>query len=119
MRRLRVLGLAAALAAAACSPEFPTAKEREEAPYGPGVEVNRKYDGYVLYTHCGITHAEIDGSYWEADPMLGEGGNPPGGWGNPLARGTLTIVSNDRAKFVSDGQVARFKRANGRPPPCA
>lgn len=39
----------------------PTGAELDEAPYGPGAEVDRTYD-YDLYVHCGVEWARIDGA---------------------------------------------------------
>ena len=98
--------------------EFPSRAERQGPPYARDVRVGETYDGYVLYTHCGITHAEIDGGFWRADPPLVQNAGPPEGWNNPLTEGTLTIESEKRAKFESDGQIAYFERADIQPPPC-
>ena len=124
--RVAVVALLLASAAAACSGlrsddeavEFPGRPERQGPPYAGAVRVGETYDDYVLYTHCGITHAEIDGGLWRADPPLVENGSPPEGWNNPLTEGTLTIESEDRAKFESGGQIAYFERADIEPPQC-
>lgn len=127
MKHLRgIVALLLATTAAGCSGfrsgddavEFPSPQERRRPPYDEGIRVGETYDDYVLHTHCGVTHAEIDGTFWEADPPLVENGSPPEGWSNPSAEGTLTIESEDRAEFESDGQIAYFERADVQPPPC-
>jgi hypothetical protein len=56
---------------------------------------------YALYTHCGITEANIAGRWYAADKPLSDGnGNPPPGWGNPYQPGTITIRSATQADFT-------------------
>ena len=58
---------------------------------------------YMLYTHCGIDEARIDGRYYEAVHPLSDGqGNPPAGWGNPYQAGTMTLLPPDQAVFRDD-----------------
>jgi hypothetical protein len=119
-KRTLVLLLAATLVAACGGsgrPEFPSLAEQAKPPYAKGVEVGKKY-GYVLLTHCGIVQAQIDGTLWVADPPLVVGGNPPEGWENPMADGTLRLVSKDRAEFVDDDNRATFRRADADPEGC-
>jgi len=68
---------------------------------------------FTLRTHCGILSAWIGGRVWLADPPLTDGsGNPPAGWPNPAALGTLRELSQTRAEFRSrEGKVAYFVRA--------
>lgn len=55
---------------------------------------------YDLYTHCGIREARIGNDYYVASPILDDGqGNPPAGWGNPSASGTMTINPDNTADF--------------------
>jgi hypothetical protein len=65
---------------------------------------------YTLRTHCGILSAFFAGRLWIARPPLSDGsGNPPRGWGNPSAHGTMRFVSDREAEFRSDsGRVAHF-----------
>lgn len=91
----------------------------DEPPYGVGVEVGRTYR-YVLYVHCGVRWARIDGEYWET-ATLGDGANPPRGWGNPLDDGTLVLLDGDSAEYTGGPDVTiEFERDNGTdgPGPC-
>ena len=66
---------------------------------------------HVLYTHCGIRYADFNGRRWLADPVLtsNEGLSPPPGWDNPNDRGTIELVTKDRAMFIShSGERAFF-----------
>ncbi|MBI4310823.1 MAG: hypothetical protein HY681_03485 [Chloroflexi bacterium] len=87
-----------------CSPQV------KEAPCAVGVKAGKAYP-YTLYTHCGILWAYFDERWWEASPHLGDGsGNPPSGWGNPFDRGTMEMVGEGGARFISGmGQTAEFK----------
>ena len=81
-----------------------------EAPYGPGVDVDEAYD-YVLYVHCGVQWARIDGVWWETRPLSDGNANPPKGWGNPYDAGTMALVDDDTAEYVGGTGVAvRFAR---------
>jgi len=117
VKRLLTILLASALLAACSSVELPSLAEKEQPPYAEGIEVGKKYD-YVLSTHCGIVQARIDGSWWEADPPLVNGGSPPAGWDNPMAGGTLRLLSDDRAEFVDGDRRATFRRADAPPKLC-
>jgi hypothetical protein len=68
---------------------------------------------YVLRTHCGILGAYFAGRLWRANPPLSDGsGNPPRGWENPEALGTMRLVRADRAEFRQNAKlVARFTPA--------
>ena len=58
---------------------------------------------YVLSTHCGIYGADIGGVWFAADPpLVGEGGQPPPGWGNPQQPGTMQLLTADEAMFTDD-----------------
>jgi hypothetical protein len=64
-----------------------------DPPYGPGIERGESYD-YVLYTHCGIEWAPIDGVWWRIDPLGVANASPPDGWrAVPLGR----FLALDRA----------------------
>lgn len=68
---------------------------------------------YVLRTHCGILDAYFAGRRWRATPPLSDGsGNPPRGWSNPEAVGTMQLVRENLAQFRESGKrVARFTPA--------
>lgn len=70
---------------------------------------------FDLYTHCGIDEALIGSVHFEADePLIGEAISAPPGWGNPYQRGTMTLVSPDRAVFRDDsGHEVRFHSRPG------
>lgn len=94
----------------------------EAPPCAAGVEVGRAYP-FQLATHCGITNAYFDGRRWIAKPPLTNGsGSPPPSWDNPIAQGTMTLVSRRVAVFRADsGETARFVPAPAgyQPEPCA
>jgi len=90
---------------------------------GPSASISRAAP-YVLFTHCGIDWANIDGRWYRASPPLSDGsGNPPPGWGNPDQQGTIQIISRTEAEFTDPaGHHVRFVRqpgASGRPQNCA
>ncbi len=64
----------------------------ERLPVGATAEV-------VVYAHCGLRFARIDGALWETDPV-GNGSSPTGG---DLLRGTASRTSADRAVFTYAG----------------
>ena len=68
---------------------------------------------YVLRTHCGIHDAYFAGRLWRAAPALSDGsGNPPHGWENPEALGTMRLVRRNLAEFRQNNkQVAHFTPA--------
>jgi len=83
-----------------------------DAPYGPGVEAGDAYD-YVLYTHCGVEWAPVDGVWWRTGRLDDGNANPPEGWGNPFDAGKLTVESDDRATYTSDtGIEVEFRRTD-------
>lgn len=110
---------------AACSSADPLAVGPAEAdiasepPYGPGAGVGDEYD-YVLYVHCGVQWARIDGDWFETEPLNDGDANPPPGWGNPYDKGSLTMVDRDTAEYRRDnGETVTFVRSeDGGPPPC-
>ena len=65
---------------------------------------------YMLYTHCGISAANIGGRWFAADHPLSDGsGNPPPGWGDPDQPGTIRMLSATAAEFRDSlGHVVRF-----------
>ena len=77
----------------------PTAAANPEA----GTAEIRVLYHHVLYTHCGIRYADFNGLRWLADPVLtsNEGLSPPPGWDNPNYRGTIELVTKDRAKYIA------------------
>lgn len=83
-----------------------------EPPYGPGVEVGESYD-YVLYTHCGIEWARIDGVWWRTGPLDDGNANPPSGWGNPYDAGELLVVDGTTAVYSGGPDVeVEFERTD-------
>jgi hypothetical protein len=79
---------------------------------GGPVRIGVRYR-YVLRTHCGIFDAYFAGRLWRASPPLSDGsGNPPRGWDNPEALGTMRLVRADLAEFRQNAKlVARFTPA--------
>ena len=88
-----------------------TSRSARRACSGP-VTVGVRYL-YVLRTHCGILSGYFAGRLWRANPPLSDGsGNPPRGWDNPEALGTMRLVSIDLAEFRQNKElVARFTPA--------
>lgn len=83
-----------------------------EPPYGPGAEVGESYD-YVLYTHCGIEWARIDGVWWRTPPVDDGNANPPSGWGNPYDAGELLVVDDTTAVYSGGPDVeVEFERTD-------
>lgn len=83
-----------------------------EPPYGPGLDVGESYD-YVLYTHCGIEWARIDGLWWRTTPLDAGNANPPPGWGNPYDAGELLIVDDTTAVYSGGPDVeVEFERTD-------
>jgi hypothetical protein len=98
---------------ATCNPEVAA------APCGSGVPVGSHWT-FRVYTHCGVEWIYLDGSYWVAEPGLGDV-NPPPGWGNPFDDGVITLEATDRATYLSQGgATAQFVRAPAgyQPPLC-
>lgn len=89
-----------------CSP-----RSSQRACAGP-VTIGVRYL-YVLRTHCGILDTYFAGRLWRANPALTDGsGNPPRGWENPEALGTMRLVRAGLAEFRQDEKrVARFTPA--------
>jgi hypothetical protein len=81
-----------------------------------GLEVGVPYR-IQLYTHCGIDFwTRFDGSYWDAVGYDNSSGIPPEGLGNPYDHGSMTLLSHNEARYVSQsGTVIRFTRAAERP----
>lgn len=89
--------------------EGPTGAELDEAPYGPGAEVERTYD-YELYVHCGVEWAQIDGDWWQTEPLSDGNANPPQGWGNPYHAGELLLLNDNSASFTGPEGPIAFER---------
>jgi hypothetical protein len=75
---------------------------------------------FQLNTHCGLDWPQamdFDGSFW--DPIgpgsVSDGnGNPPNGFGNPIDRGTITLISPTLAQYRSStGTVMQWRRHPG------
>jgi hypothetical protein len=76
-------------------------------PAGP-----RPSTSFELYTHCGVERSLIrfDGSYWRALSA------PSGPLADPFDQGTMTLLSADRAEYVSDsGTTVLLERLSARP----
>ncbi len=61
----------------------------------------------TVYTHCGLRHVEFDHSDWAISGDLGDGVNPPPGFGNPVDQGTVTLITHDTATYRSQKGVER------------
>ena len=94
------------------SPRAVTGADTERAGVRAGVPYRIEF-----YTHCGIDFwTRFDGSYWDAVNYDNSTGNPPPGLGNPYDFGTMTLLSENEAQYVSEsGKVIRFTRAAKRP----
>jgi hypothetical protein len=72
----------------------------------PGVQYQ-----FQLYTHCGLDWPlamDFDGSFW--DPIS----PASGGYGNPIDRGTITLISPTRTQYRSRvGTVTQWSRHAG------
>jgi hypothetical protein len=81
--------------------------------------VGDEYD-YVLYVHCGVQWARIDGDWFETEPLNDGNANPPPGWGNPYDKGSLTIVDSNTATYRRDNDetITFVRTKDGRPAPC-
>ena len=73
-----------------------------------------------LYTHCGLDWPpamDFDGSFWDPigpGPASDGHGNPPAGFGNPIDRGTITLISPTLAQYRSStGTVMQWRRHTG------
>jgi hypothetical protein len=63
---------------------------------------------YQLYTHCGIDFSvDFDGSFWDAT------GTRPAGIGNPIQKGTLTLIDTRHARFSYDKGSIGYTRHAG------
>lgn len=116
--------LIAILFSAACSGsdgdgivEGPAAEAvADEAPYGTGAEIGTTYD-YVLYVHCGVEWARIDGTWWQTEPLNDGNANPPPGWGNPYDEGELTLTNETTAEYSGPDGKVEFTRTDQTEPP--
>ena len=70
---------------------------------------------FNLYVHCGVRDAIFDGRLWVAVPGTEDGNsNPPPGWGNPVDKGAMELVTEDRARYSSQsGGVVEFEPLTG------
>jgi len=87
-----------------------------EPPYGPGAEVGESYD-YVLYVHCGVEWARLDGVWWQTE-RLGNA-NPPSSWGNPYDKGRMYLLDTDNAEYDGPDGPVLFQRTDLVEPPFA
>lgn len=92
----RRIGLLAIGASTACSPN--AAIPTDGPPREAGVQIGVSYD-FEVSTHCGIEWARIDGAWWRTARLDDGEGNPPPGWDDPVQRGSLQIVTAERAEF--------------------
>jgi hypothetical protein len=75
---------------------------------------------FQLYTHCGLDWPQamdFDGSFWDPigpGPASDGNGNPPVGFGNPIDRGTITLISQTLAQYRSStGTMMQWRRHPG------
>src|ERR1700694_5906884 len=75
---------------------------------------------FPLYTHCGLDWPlamDFDGSFWDPigpGPVSYGYGNPPAGFGNPVDRGTITLISPTLTQYRSStGAVMQWRRHAG------
>jgi len=73
-----------------------------------------------LYTHCGLDWPQamdFDGSFWDPigpGPASDGHGDPPAGFGNPIDRGTITLISPTLAQYRSStGTLMQWRRHPG------
>src|SRR6056297_895372 len=91
--------------------EGPTGAALEEAPHGPGAEIDRTYD-YDLYVHCGVEWARMDGGWGQAAPLADGNATPPPGWGNPFHAGELVLLDDTSATFTGPEGPIAFERTD-------
>jgi hypothetical protein len=75
---------------------------------------------FQLYTHCGLDWPQamdFDGSFWDPvgpGPASDGNGNPPVGFGNPIDRGTSTLISPTLGQYRSStGTMMQWRRHPG------
>jgi hypothetical protein len=77
---------------------------------------------FYVYSHCGVTHAQIGGRWWQAVNPLShaEGPGAPAGWDDPYQRGRLTVQSPERAVYEARGTEVVFviSPEGQKPQPC-
>ncbi len=73
---------------------------------------------YQLPTHCGIRWANFAGKRW-VTPFLSNASrsSAPAGWDDPVQKGQVRLLSNDRAVFMSEGHDPLIFRATDKPGP--
>ena len=85
--------------------------------YGHQGAHDATYD-YVLYVHCGVRWARLDGVWWKTDLFadsegVDETANPPDGWGYLYDEGTMTILDERTADYVGGAEMTvRFQRTD-------
>lgn len=69
---------------------------------------------YELYAHCGVTYFaawDFDGSFWDvaaidgATPATHGLSHPPAGISDPFDVGTIELVAQDEARFISSNGI--------------
>lgn len=75
---------------------------------------------YILWAHCGVQFAVIDGTTWRTRARDDGQGNPPSGWPDAI-EGTLNRPSERRVIFKSPSipEVLVFKPSSRQMPGCA
>jgi hypothetical protein len=69
---------------------------------------------YSLPTHCGISEARVNNTFFVADQPLTDGqGNPPAGWGNPYQAGTITVSGSTAIFHDDNGHTVTFHERPG------
>jgi len=88
---------------------FLCAPQVHRLPCAHGVRPRTDY-AYVLTTHCGVHDAYFDGQVWLTPRTLTSSpGNPPRWMDNPFQRGTMRLVSAQRAEFRARGHIVVFR----------
>lgn len=56
---------------------------------------------FELLTHCGVERLWFDGRTWKIDtPLSQDMNNPPPGWPNPIALGSVTLLNQSELTFT-------------------
>jgi hypothetical protein len=81
----------------ATSQESTTSSVPSQTPANERLEVGATAE-LILFLHCGVRYATIDGTTWETSPR--GGGSAPDGWPERLT-GTATRTTDDTVVFSS------------------